>query len=113
MVTSSDGPEAVAAAQAAHGRERLAAGYEGIMAKLTEAAVARGLRAHRGGGGRDLGRRRGGLGQGRLRDRAGDRPRRPGDGDGGRARLALALKSGNFGGDDFLARALRVLEGKA
>ena len=43
MVTSSDGPEAVAAAQAAHGRERLAAGYEGIMAKLTAAAVARGF----------------------------------------------------------------------
>ena len=31
----------------------------------------------------------------------------------GEPRLALALKSGNFGGDDFLARALRVLEGKA
>ena len=31
----------------------------------------------------------------------------------GEPRLALALKSGNFGGDDFLARALRVLEGTA
>ena len=111
MVTSSDGPEAVAAAQAAHGRERLAAGYEGIMAELTGAAVARGFARIVAAGGETSGAVAGALGKVAFEIGPEIDPGVPAMATAGEPRLALALKSGNFGGDDFLARALRVLEG--
>ena len=113
MVTSSDGPEAVAAAQAAHGRERLAAGYEGIMAALTGAAVARGFERIVAAGGETSGAVAGALGKVAFEIGPEIDPGVPAMATAGEPRLALALKSGNFGGDDFLARALRVLEGAA
>ena len=114
MVTSSDGPEAVAAAQARFGRERLAAGVRGDLRAAGRGCGGAGVRADRGGRGRDLRARWRGR-WARWRSRSGRRSipgcrrsRPPGE-----PRLALALKSGNFGGDDFLARAMRVLEGTA
>lgn len=109
MVASSDTPEAVSAAQAKHGRERLADGYEGIMARLTEAAVARGFTRIVAAGGETSGAVAGALGRVAFEIGPEIDPGVPALATGA---LALALKSGNFGGDDFLARALRVLEGR-
>ena len=113
MVTSSDTPEAVAAAQAQHGRERLAGGYEAIFAGLTAAAVARGTARIVAAGGETSGAVAGALGKVAFEIGPEIDPGVPALSTAGEPRLALALKSGNFGADDFLARALRVLEGKA
>jgi uncharacterized protein YgbK (DUF1537 family) len=109
MVTSSDAPEAVAAAQAAHGRERLAEGYEAIFAGLAAAAVERGVTRIVAAGGETSGAVAGALGKVAFEIGPEIDPGVPALSTG---RLALALKSGNFGADDFLARALRVLEGR-
>ena len=112
MVTSSDGPEAVASAQARFGRERLAEGYEVIFARLTAAAVAKGFARIVAAGGETSGAVAGALGKVAFEIGPEIDPGVPALATAGEPRLALALKSGNFGGDDFLARALAVLEGK-
>ena len=112
MVTSSDGPEAVAAAQARHGRARLAALYEQIFARLTAAAVGSGFCRIVAAGGETSGAVAGALGKVAFEIGPEIDPGVPALATTGEPRLALALKSGNFGGDDFLARALGVLEGK-
>jgi uncharacterized protein YgbK (DUF1537 family) len=109
MVASSDTPEAVAAAQARHGRERLAEGYETIFARLTEAAVARGFTRIVAAGGETSGAVAGALGKVAFEIGPEIDPGVPALATGN---LALALKSGNFGADDFLARALALLEGR-
>lgn len=112
MVTSSDTPEAVAAAQARHGRERLAAGYEGIFAALAREVVARGVVRLVAAGGETSGAVAGALGKAAFAIGPEIDPGVPALATLGAPPLALALKSGNFGADDFLARALAVLEGR-
>jgi uncharacterized protein YgbK (DUF1537 family) len=112
MVASSDAPEAVAAAQARFGRERLAEGYEAIFARLTEAAVRRGFVRIVAAGGETSGAVAGALGKVAFEIGPEIDPGVPALATTGEPRLALALKSGNFGGEDFLARALAVLEGR-
>ena len=102
----------MAAAQARHGRERLAEGYEGIFARLTAAAVAQGFTRIVAAGGETSGAVAGALGKVAFEIGPEIDPGVPALATAGEPRLALALKSGNFGGDDFLARAMRVLEGK-
>lgn len=110
LVYSTADAAAVAAAQQRHGRDRLAGAIESLLAATAAVAVDRGVRRLVAAGGETSGAVVTALG---LRSMAigpeidpgipalaaGDRP------------LALALKSGNFGGPDFFARALGVLGG--
>jgi uncharacterized protein YgbK (DUF1537 family) len=113
LVYSTDEPAAVAAAQARLGRERLAAFYDGLFARLAAEAVARGFRRIVVAGGETSGAVAGALGETAFAigpEIATGVPTLRTNGD---PALALALKSGNFGDEDFFERALRVLEGDA
>jgi uncharacterized protein YgbK (DUF1537 family) len=113
LVYSTDEPTAVAAAQARLGRERLAAFYDGLFARLAAEAVARGFRRIVVAGGETSGAVAGALGETAFAigpEIATGVPTLRTSGD---PALALALKSGNFGDEDFFERALRVLEGDA
>jgi uncharacterized protein YgbK (DUF1537 family) len=91
----------------------LAALYEWLFARLTAAAVQRGFSRIVAAGGETSGAVAGALGRVAFEIGPEIDPGVPALATTGAPRLALALKSGNFGGDDFLARALRVLEGRA
>ena len=82
-------------------------------ARRHRARAGRARRAPAGGGRRrDLGRLRAGAGHHAAADRPADRPRRavvPRAHRQRRAGLHLALKSGNFGADDFFTKAFRML----
>ena len=96
MVTSSDGPEAVAAAQARHGGARLAALYEADLRAADGGGGGERVLPHRRGRRRDLRGGGGGAREGGVRDRAGDRPRRAGAGDDGRAAAGAGVEVGEF-----------------
>jgi len=110
LVYATDAPEAVAAAQHKLGRERA-----GRLVERAMAEVARGLREHGVtrlvvAGGETSGAVVEALGVKALRIGSQIDPGVPAvqalpDG------LLLALKSGNFGGEDFFARALAVMSG--
>lgn len=106
LIHSSASPDAVAAAQASHGRERVADAVEGFFAALARELVARGAMRLITAGGETSGVVVTGLGLNVLEIgpeidpgvpmiRAGD--------------LVLALKSGNFGAVDFFAKAARMM----
>lgn len=112
LAYSSADPETVARAQDRHGRDVIAGMIEDLFAEVTRTLVAQGVTRLVTAGGEtsgaivealdipalDIGPE---IAPGVPAMRAvGDRP------------LVLALKSGNFGSDDFFERALRVLEGK-
>ena len=104
LIHSTADPDAVAAAQALHGREALAEAFERTSRPPPARSPPAALRLV-------VGRRRD-LRRGRHRPRhrgdggrPGDRPRRPGARRPRTRSLALALKSGNFGADDFFAKA--------
>lgn len=110
LIYSSADPEVVASAQQKFGRERSAGAIETLFATLAAALSEAGVNRIVVAGGETSGAVVSGLGADTLeigpRIAAGvpalkvaDRP------------LALALKSGNFGGPDFFAEALAVLEG--
>ena len=74
--------------------------------RLTAAAVARGFARIVAAGGETSGAVAGALGKVAFAIGPEIDPGVPALATAGEPRLALALKSGNFGGDDFLARAL-------
>ncbi|MGB0497612.1 MAG: 3-oxo-tetronate kinase [Rubricella sp.] len=112
LLYSSADPDTVRAAQTAHGAVRVSEALERMMAEIARAALTRGVQRLIVAGGETSGAVVEGLGLSGFRFgpeiapgvpclSALDRP------------LALALKSGNFGQEDFFARAASMLEGRA
>ncbi len=111
MIFSTADPDAVKAAQARHGRERLAAAIEGLMAELARGLVAEGFGRIVVGGGETSGAVVEALG---LRSLAIGPEIDPGvPALSTESGLALALKSGNFGALDFYEKAAGVLAGQS
>jgi uncharacterized protein YgbK (DUF1537 family) len=108
LVYSSADPEAVAAAQARHGRERLAAAIEGFFAETARRLVAGGVERLIVAGGETAGAVVEGLALTALAIGPEIAPGVPALAAEDRP-LALALKSGNFGGPGFFADAVQAL----
>jgi uncharacterized protein YgbK (DUF1537 family) len=108
LVYATDTPEAVAAAQAALGRERAGAVVEQALAHVARGLVDHGLARLVVAGGETSGAVVEALGVRALRIGSQIDPGVPVVQalPGG---LALALKSGNFGGEDFFGKALDVM----
>lgn len=110
LIASSADPAAIAAVQARHGRDRAGHAVEQAFAELAQGFVAKGLRRLVVAGGET---------SGAVVDRLGLRAFLIGEEiapgvpvlhtAGGDAPMALALKSGNFGGPDFFADALAAM----
>jgi len=111
LVYSSANPDVVRQAQARFGSTVAADAIEGLFARLSPALVARGVRRIVVAGGETSGAVVTGLQADTLtigpRAAAGVPLMLSNDG------IALALKSGNFGGPDFFADALALMEGRA
>lgn len=109
LIAASQAAGAVRAAQAAHGRARVAEAIETTFARLAAALRDRGVTRFVVAGGETSGAVATGLGIEAFdigpEIAAGVPALAAGP-------LRLALKSGNFGGPDFFARALAVLEAK-
>ena len=110
LAYSSADPETVAAAQARHGAAALAAAIEALFADTARALRDRGVARLIVAGGETSGAVVEGLGLGALEIGPEIDPGVPAMRAGD---LALALKSGNFGGRDFFARAARQLGDEA
>jgi len=100
----------VAAVQAKLGRERAGALIEGALAAIAQGLVASGVRRLVVAGGETSGAVVQGLGVKALRIGPQIDPGVPACLSVGEPRLALALKSGNFGAEDFFLKALDVLK---
>ena len=107
LIYSSADPETVAAAQKAHGREKVAAALEGLFGATARVLAARGIRRLISAGGETSGAVVEALAPDALEIGPEIDPgvpvMRAGD-------MVLALKSGNFGAEDFFAKAARVME---
>ena len=103
----------VAAAQDKYGRERLATLFESIFAELALKAVGAGFRRLVVAGGETSGAVASAFGPHALKVGPEIDTGVPVLVRDGEPRLAFALKSGNFGGDDFFARAVEMLTGGA
>lgn len=112
LVYSSADPEAVSAAQERHGRDALAASFERFFAELALVAIGAGFRRIVVAGGETSGAVAGALGRVAFAIGPEIAPGVPALLLDGEPRLALALKSGNFGGDDFFSRAVAILGGE-
>ena len=110
LIFSSAAPEAVRAAQSRHGAAAIAARIEAMMGDIARGLADEGVRRLAIGGGETSGAVVKALGLSALTIgpeidpgvpalAAEDRP------------LAIALKSGNFGADDFYEKAIHVLGG--
>lgn len=110
IATSAD-PEAVAAVQARWGAAQAGAALEGLLARIAEHLVAYGLRRLVVAGGETSGAVVDALQVKALRIGREIAPGVPATLALGApaGALALALKSGNFGGDDFFARAMEAM----
>jgi uncharacterized protein YgbK (DUF1537 family) len=108
LVYSTDAPEAVARTQAAEGRERSATALEAFFGALAALAVARGYARLISAGGETSGAVVQALSATALEIGPEIAPGVPALRVTGRP-LVLALKSGNFGQEDFFARAAGVL----
>lgn len=108
LVTSTADPAVVAAAQASHGRERVAEAVEGFFGALAAALVAHGVVRLAVGGGETSGAVVQSLGATSLTVGPEIDPGVPALMLEGTP-VRVALKSGNFGGVDFFERALRML----
>lgn len=106
LISVSQSPEQVLAVQQAHGRDRTAAAIDAMFARLAPALVQRGVTRLVVAGGETSGAVTLGLGLDRLDVGPQIAPGVPALAAGG---LRLALKSGNFGGPDFFARAVAAL----
>ena len=107
LVHASAPADEVAAAQAALGKERAASAVEAAMASLAQGLVAAGVRRLVVAGGETSGAVTAALGFHALRIGRQIDPGVPWTSTiGGQVPLSLALKSGNFGGDGFFAKAL-------
>lgn len=114
LVFSSAEPARVAQLQAKHGRERLSGVVEALFARIAQEAVEDGRRRFVVAGGETSGAVVSGLGILGLDLGPEIDPGVPMLSTGDRAgpNLALALKSGNFGHEDFFARAIGGLGGE-
>ena len=110
IYTSAD-PGEVAAAQERHGRDAVAEAVEGFFATLARAGVDRGVRRLIAAGGETSGAVVGALDATALEIGPRIAAGVPAIRVEGRP-LAMALKSGNFGGPDFFAEAAAVLAGR-
>ncbi len=106
LLYSSGDPAEVAAAQQAHGRERVSAALEGLFGAVAAELVRQGVRRLVVAGGETSGAVVGALDLGALEVGREIDPGVPVLVAGGERPIALALKSGNFGGADFFDRAL-------
>ncbi len=109
VIYSSAAPEDVARAQQAIGRDRAGALVEEAMAKIAVGLVAQGVRRFVVAGGETSGAVVSALGVRALRIGPEIDPGVPWTEATGEPTLALALKSGNFGDEDFFTRALEML----
>ena len=107
MVYSSADPDVVRAAQAEFGTNRAAHAIESLFATLAATLAARGVTRFVVAGGETSGAVATGLNAQVLRIGPRIAPGVPVVASSG---LALALKSGNFGGPDFFAQALAIME---
>jgi uncharacterized protein YgbK (DUF1537 family) len=112
LVYSSSPPEEVKRIQELHGRERAAHALEGFFAVVARELVGTGVRRLIVAGGETSGAVMSGLGVEAVEIGPEIDPGVPALATLGDDRLALALKSGNFGGEDFFEKAAHVLEGK-
>ena len=113
LVYSTAEPAEVSAAQDRYGRERLAALFETVFAELAVKAVDAGFRRLVVAGGETSGAVASAFGPHALEVGPEIDTGVPVLIRDGEPRLAFALKSGNFGGDDFFARAVEMLKGGA
>lgn len=110
VVSASGDPDAVRSVQARHGREAASAAIEAALARLAEGLVAAGVRRLVVAGGETSGAVVDRLGIPGFRVGPEIAPGVPVLATLGRdAPLAMALKSGNFGGPDFFEEALTRL----
>lgn len=106
LISASAAPEAVRAAQDRLGRERAGALVEDALARIARGLIECGVRRLVVAGGESSGAVVQALGVTALRIGRQIDPGVPWTiASGGGTRLALALKSGNFGGEDFFLRA--------
>jgi uncharacterized protein YgbK (DUF1537 family) len=110
LIYSTASPEQVAAVQADLGRERTGAMVEQALAEIAKSLVAQGVRRLVVAGGETSGAVVTTLGIAGLRVGAEIDPGVPWTASLDSEPLALALKSGNFGGDDFFLKAFRELK---
>ena len=112
LAYSSADPKVVAQAQAQHGREMLAGKIEALFAEVASKLVAGGITRLVTAGGETSGAIVEGLGITALEIGPEIAPGVPAVRATGNIPLVLALKSGNFGADNFFEKALSVLEDK-
>jgi uncharacterized protein YgbK (DUF1537 family) len=110
LFASTAGPKLVAKVQEQLGRERAGAVVEKVMAEIAKGLVERGVRRLVVAGGETAGAVVQALGVTGLRIGRQIDPGVPWTVSLGQPPLALALKSGNFGAEDFFLRAFAVLE---
>jgi 3-dehydrotetronate 4-kinase len=110
LISATAPPEQVAAVQEVLGRERAGALVGAAMAEIAKGLVARGVRRLVVAGGETSGAVVQALGITGLRIGRQIDPGVPWTMSLGEPRIALALKSGNFGAEDFFLRAFDVLE---
>lgn len=109
LIYASAPPDQVAAAQAALGRARAGALVEDALARIARGLVELGVRKLVVAGGETAGAVVQALGVGALRIGPQIDPGVPWTVSVGAPRLALALKSGNFGAPDFFTKALGMV----
>ncbi|HEX5611165.1 MAG TPA: nucleotide-binding domain containing protein, partial [Burkholderiales bacterium] len=109
LVYSSAPPEAVAELQRRHGKERIAQRIEAGFAGLAKRLVAHGVRRLVVAGGETSGAVVSALGVRALAIGPQIDPGVPATLALGEPQLALVLKSGNFGSEDFFSKALEAL----
>jgi uncharacterized protein YgbK (DUF1537 family) len=108
LAFSSADPDLVKAIQQRHGRDAVAAAIEALFADVARRVVAEGARRVVAAGGETSGAVVSGLGVAAMEIGPEIDPGVPALKVLG-GKLALALKSGNFGAEDFFARAVAVL----
>lgn len=109
LIYSTAAPQQIEAVQAAVGRERAGAMVEQALSEIAKVLVARGARRLVVAGGETSGTVVTALGIDGLRVGAEIDPGVPWTASVGNEPIALALKSGNFGGDDFFLKAFQKL----
>lgn len=113
LAYSSSSPDEVSAIQARHGREKSAAALDAFFEKTTRALVESGVRRLVVAGGETSGAAVSGLELEAVAIGPEIDPGVPALRTVGDTKVALALKSGNFGAEDFFEKALSRLEAGA
>ncbi|HZZ62515.1 MAG TPA: 3-oxo-tetronate kinase [Roseiarcus sp.] len=110
LVSATAEPDRVRAAQDRLGRDRAGSLVETALAEIARGLVARGVRRLVVAGGETSGAVVQALGVTELRIGPQIEPGVPWTASLGEPRLALALKSGNFGGEDFFLKAIACFD---